>query len=161
MRACPLAHTCYKRWVGIVKPYAVVNGLLPSVVCKHHLFTPPVPPCQPYPAHLDIIDQEQDQIGRRGQDELHSFCSNIFPTGVVFGGPTRLGDRSGEGGGDCWRQGSLVAVQVTKYTFVEYFPEVYEFAIWRREKGESVSEVEDSDNCCLIDVLQLSPSQNF
>ena len=46
-------------------------------------------------------------------------------------------------------------------TFVEYFHEVYEFAIWRREKGESVSEVEDSDNCCLIDVVQLSPSQNF
>ena len=118
MRACPFAHTCYKRWVGIVKPYAVVNGLLASVVCKHHLFTPPVPPCQPYPAHPDInLKRFKIQIKLEGQDEPPGFCSNILHAGLVFGSSTWLFGRSGDSGGDCRSQGSLFAVQVKKYEF--------------------------------------------
>ena len=92
-------------------------------VSKHHPYTASVSPCQPYPAHPDswhsnnIKTSSVHEIGRNGRDEPSFCCSSFLPVGLVFGCSTWLGDRCGEGRGDCWSQGSLVAMQVQKFKF--------------------------------------------
>ena len=142
---------CEAVWTGFCRP--CVNIIWTRLQCRHVNLTLRI--------LTTIRDQYQDQLGRKGQDEPHIFCSNILPTGAVFRGSAWPGDRPGEGGGDSWCQGSLVAVQVQTYKFCGIFSSSVWICYLETGKGESVSEVEDSDNCCLIDVVQLSRFPNF